>query len=226
MRQKIIVSGGFGALGRCVADSLRLANCDVARLDLAPSPAWQGEAFLDMGGVDLNDEAATALAVEKVADAFGGIDGIVNIAGGFRWETMEGGSIGTWREMFATNLLSAVTLTSAALPYLRASSRGRVVNLGAGAALKGDAGMGAYAASKAGVHKMTECLAAELSGTSVTVNAILPTIIDTPANRADMPDADFGSWVALDALADIVRFLMSDQARALNGALLFAGRGS
>ena len=96
----------------------------------------------------------------------------------------------------------------------------------AGAAIKADMGMGAYAASKAGVHRLTEALATELAGTGVTVNAILPSIIDTPTNRADMPDADYSAWVKPQAIADAIGFLASDQARAITGALIPATRGS
>jgi NAD(P)-dependent dehydrogenase (short-subunit alcohol dehydrogenase family) len=108
----------------------------------------------------------------------------------------------------------------AAVPYLRQSKQGHIINIGANAALKASAGMGAYAASKAGVHRLTESLAEELKGDGITVNAVLPSIIDTPANRADMPNADFSKWVTPQALADVILFLASPQAQAIIGALL------
>jgi NAD(P)-dependent dehydrogenase (short-subunit alcohol dehydrogenase family) len=125
------------------------------------------------------------------------------------------------------NLKTAVTATKAALPHLLRSRRGRVINIGAGAAARtASAGMGAYTASKAGVHKLTESLAEELKERGVTVNAVLPGTIDTPRNRADMPDADFSKWVAPSAIAAVIGFLASDEAAAVTGALIpVFGRG-
>jgi NAD(P)-dependent dehydrogenase (short-subunit alcohol dehydrogenase family) len=123
-------------------------------------------------------------------------------------------------------VLTAATITQAALGAIKASGAGRIVNIGAGAAIKADGGMGAYASSKAGVHRLTEALAAELAGSTVTVNAVLPSIIDTPTNRADMPDADYGAWVQPQAIADVIAFLASPQARAITGALIPVTRGT
>jgi NAD(P)-dependent dehydrogenase (short-subunit alcohol dehydrogenase family) len=128
--------------------------------------------------------------------------------------------------MFAMNLRTAVASCKAALPALLESGRGRIVNIGAGAAAKGRAGMGAYTASKAGVQRLTESLADELKDRGVTVNAILPGTIDTPRNRADMPDADFSRWVAPAAIAEVILFLASDAAAAVTGAAIpVTGRG-
>ena len=114
-----------------------------------------------------------------------------------------------------------MSTSRAALPHLIKRGGGRIVNIGAGAAAtKAGAGMGAYTASKAGVAKLTESLAEEVKDRGVTVNALLPSIIDTPANRADMPNADFSRWVAPRAIADVILFLLSDQASAVTGALI------
>jgi NAD(P)-dependent dehydrogenase (short-subunit alcohol dehydrogenase family) len=121
--------------------------------------------------------------------------------------------------MYALNVLTALNASRAALSHLAASSSGRIVNVGAMGALQAGAGMGAYAASKAGVHRLTEALAAEWKG-KITVNAVLPSIIDTPANRASMPKADFGKWVTPQELANVILFLVSDAASAITGALL------
>jgi NAD(P)-dependent dehydrogenase (short-subunit alcohol dehydrogenase family) len=123
------------------------------------------------------------------------------------------------------NLRSNVNITKAALPFISISAVGRIVSIGAGAAIQAAAGMGAYAASKAGVHRLTEALAAELAESQVTVNAVLPSIIDTPANRADMPDADTRQWVAPQAIADVILFLASAAARAISGALIPVSHG-
>ncbi len=151
---------------------------------------------------------------------FGRIDALLNIAGGFRWETMEAGDAATWERMFAINLKTALNASRAALPHLLESGAGRIVNVGAQPANHATAGMGAYAASKAAVHRLTESLADELKLKGVTVNAVLPSIIDTPANRADMPKAEFDRWVSPADLAAVMLFLASDEARAVTGALI------
>jgi NAD(P)-dependent dehydrogenase (short-subunit alcohol dehydrogenase family) len=162
-----------------------------------------------------------------VRETLGSIDVLVNIAGGFRWQTLEQGDVEGWDAMFAINLKTAVLATKAALPQLVQSSAGRIVNVGAGAAARpAMTGMGAYTASKAGVHKLTESLAEELKDRGITVNAVLPGIIDTPQNRADMPHADFSKWVRPQAVAAVIAFLASDQAAAVTGALVpVYGRG-
>lgn len=226
MARSIIVTGGFGVLGQAVAEAFAAAGDKVARIDFAPSARSPIAGGLDIGGVDLTDAAATAKAIEQVAAAHGGIDVLVNVAGGFTWETLEGGSIDSWARMQSMNLISNATITKLALPHLTKSSAGRVVNIGAGAAIKAGMGMGAYAASKSGVHRLTEALAEELGGTSVTVNAILPSIIDTPTNRADMPDADFSQWVKPAAIAEVISFLASPAAAAITGALIPVTRGA
>jgi NAD(P)-dependent dehydrogenase (short-subunit alcohol dehydrogenase family) len=151
---------------------------------------------------------------------FGRIDALVNVAGGFLWEKIESGAPQNWERMFALNLKTTLNASQAALPYLVASGAGRIVNVGALAALKAGAGMGPYAASKSGVHRFTESLAEEFKGRSVTVNAVLPSTIDTPANRTSMPDADFSKWVAPGDLAAVILFLASREAGAVTGALV------
>lgn len=226
MARKVVVTGGFGALGRVVADRFASQRDRVARVDFAPTAPGGNEGGLDFAGVDLTDAAACRDLVAKLEEQLGGIDVLVNIAGGFVWETLGEGSIENWNRMFTMNVLTAATITQAALAPLKASASGRIVNIGAGAAIKAEMGMGSYASSKAGVHRLTEALAAELAGTHVTVNAILPSIIDTPTNRADMPDADTSAWVKPQAIADVIAFLASDQARAITGALIPVTRGS
>jgi NAD(P)-dependent dehydrogenase (short-subunit alcohol dehydrogenase family) len=122
-------------------------------------------------------------------------------------------------------VLTAVTIIKAALPVLQAAPAAAIINLGANAALKAAGGMGSYAGSKSAVHRLTESLAEELKDSAITVNAIMPTIIDTPANRKDMPDANFAEWVQPAAIADVILFLASQAARAINGALIPVSRG-
>ena len=118
------------------------------------------------------------------------------------------------------NVRTTVSTTHAALPYLLESADGRVISISAIAADKAGMGVAAYAASKAGVSRFTESLAEELKARGVTVNAVMPSIIDTPTNRADMPDQDFSSWVAPSALAAVIGFLLSAQAGVITGACL------
>jgi NAD(P)-dependent dehydrogenase (short-subunit alcohol dehydrogenase family) len=225
--RSIIVTGGFGALGRVVAAAFAAQGDKVARVDFAPAAPDSIKGGLDIAGVDLTNAAAVEKAVADVAAKQGGVDVLVNIAGGFIWETLEGGSIDTWERMFSMNVRSNATITKAVLPAIKKSKAGRIINIGAGAAvLQAPTGMGAYTASKAGVHRLTEALAAELAATNVTVNAILPSIIDTPTNRKDMPDADTSNWVQPQAIADVILFLASTAARSISGALIPVTRGA
>ena len=143
---------------------------------------------------------------------------VANSAGGFAWERISGGSGGTWDRLFALNVKTALNACQAALPVFAAG--GAIVNVGAAAAGKADVGMAAYAASKSGVARLTEALAAELKPRGIRVNVVLPSVIDTPANRADMPDADFSAWVTPDELANVIAFLLSAEAGAITGAAI------
>ena len=174
---------------------------------------------IELGGVDLTDAAQAKTAIDAAASHFGRLDALINIAGGFAFEAIAEGDPKTWQRMYALNVLTALNAARSAIPHLAASGAGRIVNVGALGALQASSGMGAYAASKAGVHRLTEALAAEWKG-KITVNAVLPSIIDTAANRASMPNADFAKWVTPEELANVILFLASDAASAVTGALL------
>jgi NAD(P)-dependent dehydrogenase (short-subunit alcohol dehydrogenase family) len=215
----VVITGASGALGRVVAEAALARGAKVAGVDYAPSQLAATENRIELGSVDLSDAVAAKKAVDAVVTHFGRLDVLVNIAGGFAFETVAEGDPKTWQRMYALNVLTALNASRSAIPHLAASAAGRIINVGAMGALQAGSGMGAYAASKAGVHRLTEALAAEWKG-KITVNAVLPSTIDTPANRASMPKADFGKWVTPQELANVILFLASDAASAVTGALL------
>jgi NAD(P)-dependent dehydrogenase (short-subunit alcohol dehydrogenase family) len=215
----IVVTGALGALGKVVAEVAQSRGARIAGIDHAPSQIPATPERIEIGGVDLSDAAQAATAVDAAAKHFGRLDALINIAGGFAFESVGDGDIKTWQRMYALNVLTALNTSRAALPHLAASGAGRIVNIGAMGALQAGNGMGPYAASKAGVHRLTEALASERKG-KVTVNAVLPSIIDTKANRADMPKADFSKWVSPQELAEVILFLASDAASGVTGALI------
>jgi NAD(P)-dependent dehydrogenase (short-subunit alcohol dehydrogenase family) len=215
----IVVTGASGALGKVVVATALAKGSRVAAIDHAASTMKATPDRIELGGVDLTDASEAKKAIDAAASHFGKLDALVNIAGGFAFETTAEGDPKTWQRMYALNVLTALNASRSAIPHLSASGAGRIINVGAMGALQAGAGMGAYAASKAGVHRLTEALAAEWKG-KITVNAVLPSTIDTAANRASMPNADFAKWVGPEELAEVILFLASDAASAVTGALL------
>lgn len=220
----VAITGGFGNLGlsvvRAVLDAGAQAGvCSRSQPSAAAAAALPG--VLALGEIDVAEPAAAARAMDAIVARFGGLDALVNVAGAFHFETLEHGDVESWDSMYRANLRSAVSASRAALPHLLQRGAGRIVSIGSTAGVtKAAAGMGAYAASKAGLLKFTEALADELKDQRITVNAVLPATMDTPANRAAMPTADFGRWVATTAVADVIVFLLSDQAHAVTGAAI------
>ena len=214
----VVITGAFGVLGVAASESARAMGAQVVAVDYASAPANLRTDPLVIGGVDLSKAEDASAAMTRVRENAGRIDALLNIAGGFVWSTLEDSDDATWERMHRINLRTAVNASRAALPHL-IESQGAIVNVGAFGALKAGAGFGAYAASKAGVHKLTESLAEELKG-KVRVNAVLPSIIDTEQNRRDMPKADPSKWVQPADLAKVMLFLASDDARAITGALV------
>lgn len=215
--KRVAVTGAFGSLGAAVVHSALAAGAKVAAIDRADAPV-DAHGALAFGGVDLADTAQAKTAIDAATNALGGLDALVNIAGTFRFETLADGSVDTWDLLYRVNLRTTVAASKAALAHL--PDGGRIVNIGAAAALKAGGGMGAYTASKSGVMRFTEALAEELKPRGITVNALLPSIIDTLPNRKDMPKADFAKWVTPTQLADVIVFLLSEQASAITGALI------
>jgi NAD(P)-dependent dehydrogenase (short-subunit alcohol dehydrogenase family) len=219
----VMITGAAGHLGRAVARAFeargaRLVLVDAARERLEPAYGG-GDAHRMVAAVDLLDAQATRRCAEDAIARFGRIDALCNIAGGFRMgprvdETPDA----TLDALFDLNVRTLVHASAAVVPHMLARGRGKIVNVGAFAAQKGLARMGAYCAAKSAVIRLTESMAAELREHGVNVNCVLPTVLDTPDNRAAMPDADPSRWVALDDLASVVAFLASDAARAVHGA--------
>jgi len=218
MQRTVAITGGHGVLGRAMLEAALKGGWQGAVIDRGAGHAVL-DGVLEVGGVDLTDAGQAQKAVDAVIARFGRLDALLNIAGGFVWQTTDDAEP-AWDRMHALNITTAVNTSRAALDALKASPEGRIVNVGSAAALKAGAGMGAYGAAKAGVHALTQALAEELKTTSVTVNAVLPSIIDTPTNRKDMPDADPAAWVAPADLAAIILFLASPESRAMTGALI------
>jgi len=215
----LIVTGAKGALGKVVVEMALSRGARVAGINHAPSQIPATAERIELGGIDLSDKVQTKTAIDTAATHFGGLDALINIAGGFVFETVGDSEVKTWQRMYALNVLTALNASRAALAHLAASNASRIVNVGAISALQAGVSMGPYAASKAGVHRLTEALAAECKG-KITVNAVLPSIIDTQANRASMPDADFSKWVTPQELTEVILFLASDAASAITGALI------
>ena len=214
----IVVTGAFGQLGRAVVEEVRTQGGRAALLDVIEGKAREGSRAWQ---VDLTSLSGTTRVLEEIAEHFGRIDGLANIAGGFRWQTLgESVDLAEWPALHAINLQTCVTASKAVLPWLQRSGSGRIVNVGATGAVKAASGMGAYAASKAGVMRFTEALADEVKLQGITVNAVLPSIIDTPGNRADMPKANHDRWVKPQEVARVIAFLLSDAASGVTGALV------
>jgi NAD(P)-dependent dehydrogenase (short-subunit alcohol dehydrogenase family) len=216
--RRIAVTGAFGALGAATVQAALAAGARVVAIDRTAAPSGGLGDATCLGGVDLADPRAAKEALAAAAQALGGLDALVNIAGTFRYETLADGNLDTWDLLYRVNLRTAVAASQAALEHLQTG--GRIINIGAASALKAGVGIGAYTASKSGVMRLTEALAEELKDRGITVNALLPSILDTAPNRADMPKADFGRWVKPQQLADVILFLLSDQASAITGALI------
>lgn len=219
----VAVTGAHGALGRAIAEAFDAIGAVVCRIDRSTAEPASGPG-LALGEVDLADAASAARAFDAIGHRFGKLDVLVNVAGGFEYEKLADGSIDTWDRLYTINVRTTVCACKAALPWLaRAGTASRIVNIAAAAADHATAGMGAYSASKAGVVRLTEALADECKSTGPTVNAILPTLIDTPRNRADMPDADFSMWVRPAEIASVAIFLASPAASAVTGAAILVG---
>lgn len=221
----VIVTGAAGNLGRAVvarlaADQAHIVAVDRETAALEAALAGLPGEHLPLAGVDLMQADACAQMARAALDKFGRIDGIVHTVGGFAMASIDEALPAQFESMFRLNVLTTVNMFRAVAPAMRAAGHGAMVAIGAGPGVKATAGMAAYASSKAAVHRIVESFADELKSHGVRVNAVLPSIIDTPQNRSAMADADHSAWVAPQNLAATIAFLLSDAGRDITGALV------
>jgi NAD(P)-dependent dehydrogenase (short-subunit alcohol dehydrogenase family) len=223
--QTVLVTGAAGNLGRAVATAFaerggRLVLLDQRR-DLLERTFGAETDRRRFAPTDLLDQSQVTATVAAAAERFGRIDVLCNLAGGFRMgEPVHETSDASWSFLFDINTRTLLHTVRAVVPHMLLRGGGRIVNVGAFAAQRGVAQMGAYCAAKSTVIRLTEAMAAELRERGINVNCVLPTVIDTPENRAAMPDADPARWVAPGDLANAILFLASPAARAIHGAAL------
>jgi NAD(P)-dependent dehydrogenase (short-subunit alcohol dehydrogenase family) len=224
----VLVAGGTGGLGRAVSLAFLEENAAVAvtyrkqeELDALKIVAGQNGSRLEGHAVDVTDEAAVRQLVEKIVAKYRRLDAMVNTVGGYAggtklWEL----ETKVFDQMLALNLRSGYALSRAAVHAMLKQGHGAIVNVGAKAAVDHAAGAAAYAASKSAAVALLDSLAADLKGSGIRVNSILPSIIDTEANRKAMPQADFSKWPKPEDIARVVLFLCSDDARVIHGAAI------
>ncbi len=221
----VMVTGAAGNLGQAVAAAFSAQGAQLVLLDrqLDALNRAYGTAGPDrlLVATDLLDAAQVAAAQAAALARFGRIDVLCNLAGGFRMgEAVHATSDSTWDFLLDINARTLLNMARSVVPHMLAQGGGKIVNVGAFAAQKGVAHMGAYCAAKSSVIRLTEAMAAELREQHINVNCVLPTILDTPENRTAMPDADPARWVSPQDLAQVIMFLASDAARAVHGAAL------
>lgn len=223
----MIVTGAAGNLGRATAARLadegvnlvcvdRTAEALNSMVQTLPAKAK----VLTFTGADLGNPAVAQAMVEAAVDSFGGVDALINTVGGFATGPVNGDALDQWDLMMTLNARVALVTTIAVLPAMQAVRYGRIVHIAAAPGLKAGANQAAYAASKAAVLRLTESVAVEHRSNRITANCILPGTIDTPQNRAAMPDAKVSDWVSPDAIARLISFLVSSGAAVVTGAAI------
>ncbi|HLS85409.1 MAG TPA: SDR family NAD(P)-dependent oxidoreductase [Burkholderiales bacterium] len=218
--QTVMITGASGNLGRAVAAEFGRRGASLVLVDRARRDLQESEKTLVVEA-DLLDAAAVERAVDQALQRFGRLHALCNLAGGFRMgppvhETPER----DWTFLLDLNARTVLNTARAVVPRMLEAGGGAIVNVGAYAAQRGAARMGAYTASKSATIRLTEAMSAELRERNINVNCVLPTILDTPENRSAMPEADPRRWVAPQDLARVIAFLASDAARAIHGAAL------
>jgi NAD(P)-dependent dehydrogenase (short-subunit alcohol dehydrogenase family) len=223
-----IITGAVGNLGFATAQAFQTAGHRTVLVDrshdrlsttftrLAGSPE-----HLLAGGVDLSDPTSLETLVASVMARFGRIDALVHTVGGWRGgKPVHETDLADWDFLFNVNLRTTLLCCRAVIPQMLRQQSGRIITVASRDGLAGSAGYAAYSGSKSAVLRLNEALADEVKAANINVNCILPSTLDTPQNRAAMPDADFSKWVEPAAVADVILFLASDAARAVTGAAL------
>jgi NAD(P)-dependent dehydrogenase (short-subunit alcohol dehydrogenase family) len=222
----VIVTGSVGNLGMATALALQQVGAKTVLVDRSNERLRESYAHLVnspdhllAGGVDLVDPDSLAEVVKFALERFGVVDALVNTVGGWRGgKPAHATELADWDFLFGINLRTTLLCCRAVIPQMLQQGRGKIVNVASRDGLVGNAGYSAYSSSKSAVLRLTESMAAELKNSNINVNCIMPGTIDTPQNRKAIPNGDFSRWVAPEAIADVILFLISDAARAINGA--------
>src|SRR6266699_3692215 len=223
-----IVTGAVGNLGTATANLFQQAGAKTVLVDRSHDRVR--EAFKNIaaspdhllaGGVDLSDATSLGKFIEQTLDKFGRVDALVNTVGGYRGgKPVHEADLADWDFLFNVNVRTTLLCCRAVIPQMVKQQSGKIINVASRDGLSGSAGYAAYSASKSAVLRLTESMAAELKASNINVNCIMPGTIDTPQNRAAVPNGDFNKWVEPAAVAEVIAFLASEGARAINGAAL------
>jgi NAD(P)-dependent dehydrogenase (short-subunit alcohol dehydrogenase family) len=224
----VLITGSVGNLGSATARTVQAAGAKTILVDRSPDRLREN--FPDLadspdhllaGGVDLTNPDSLAKVVQSAVERFGRIDALVNTVGAWRGgKPVHETDLADWDFLFGVNLRTTLLCCRAVIPQMLRQGRGKIVNVASRDGLAGGAGYSAYSASKSAVLRLTESMAAELKSSNINVNSLMPSTIDTPQNRKAIPNGDFSKWVAPEAIADVILFLISDAARAINGAAI------
>src|SRR5882724_2604822 len=223
-----IVTGAVGNLGTATARLFQQAGAKTVLVDRSQDRVR--EAFKDIadspdhllaGGIDLSDAASLGKLIEQTLGRFGRVDALVNTVGGYRGgKPVHEADLADWDFLFNVNVRTTLLCCRAVIPQMLKQQRGKIINVASRDGLSGSAGYAAYSASKSAVLRLTEALANELKASNINVNCIMPGTIDTPQNRAAVPNGDYSKWVEPQAIANVITFLASDIWRAINGAAI------
>ena len=220
----VLIAGGSGGLGRTIVPAFLAAGARAVTADRNPS-VDHNDRRLTLKA-DVTDEADVRRLVDEVTRKFGRLDVLVNLVGGFATGRVMDTDVSLWQRMLTVNVTSAFLLSKAVLPHMVKRGTGRILHMAAWAAVEPFPGAAAYLVAKSGLVALINVLALELKGSGVTVNGVLPTTIDTPANRASMPQTDPSTWTKPESIAHTLLFLASDEAAQINGATVPIGRGA
>ncbi len=224
----VVITGAVGNLGRAVAKCVQALDGRMVLVDRSGDRLR--EVYADLaastshwlaGEVDMTDLKSVNSLMAEVHGRFGQLNGLVNTVGGFRGgKPVHQADVADWNCLYDINVRTTLNACRAAVPYMLQSHGGHIVNVAARGAFHGDANYAAYSATKAAVLRLTESMAGELRARDITVNCVAPGTLDTPQNRDSMPQADFASWVPPADVANVIAFLLSDEARSVSGAAI------